>query len=45
MVHDDKVTVPLLMYTPPPCKHKRKNSENHIGAMGNIEGLFGTYIL
>jgi len=25
MVHDDKVTVPLLMNTPPPCKHKRKN--------------------
>ena len=25
MVHDKKVTVPLTMYTPPPCKHKRKN--------------------
>ena len=45
MVHDEKLTVPLLMYTPPPCKHKRKTCENPIGAMGNSEGLCGTYIL
>ena len=45
MVHDEKVTVPLLMYTPPPCKHKRKTCEIPIGAMGNFEGLRGTYIL
>ena len=47
MVHDEKLTtVPLpSMCTPPPCKHKRKTCENPIGAMGNIEGLCGTYIL
>ena len=33
MVHDKKVTVPLQMKTPPPCKHKRKTCENPIGAM------------
>jgi hypothetical protein len=33
MVHDDKVTVPLPINTPPPCKHKRKTCENPIGAM------------
>ena len=27
MVHDEKVTVPLLMRTPPPCKQKRKTCE------------------
>ena len=25
MAHDEKLTVPLLMYTPPPCKHKAQN--------------------
>ena len=24
MVHDEKVTVPLSMYTPPPCKQRAK---------------------
>ena len=37
MVHDEKVTVPLLMETPPPCKHKRKTCENPIGAMGYFQ--------
>ena len=45
MVHDEKVTMPLSMSTPPPCKHKRKTCENPIGAMGTFEGLCGTYIL
>ena len=46
MVHEEKLTVPLLaMYTPPPCKHKRKTCENPIGAMGTFEGLCGTYRL
>ena len=45
MVHDEKVTMPPPMYTPPPCKHKRKTCENPIGAMGTFEGLCGTYIL
>ena len=45
MVHDEKVTVPLLTKTPPPCKHTRKICENPIGAMGTFEGLCGTYIL
>ena len=45
MVHDEKLTVPLLMDTPPPCKHKRRTCENPIGAMGTFEGLCGTYIL
>ena len=45
MVHDEKVTVPVAMYTPPPCKHKRKTCENPIGAMGTFEvsGADGTY--
>ena len=45
MVHDEKVTVPLSMYTPPPCKHKHKTYENPIGAMGTFElsGADGTY--
>ena len=33
MVHDEKVTVPLLTKTPP-CKHTHKICENPIGAMG-----------
>ena len=37
MVHDEKLTVPLLMYTPPPCKHTRKTCENSIGVMGTFE--------
>ena len=37
MMHDEKLTVPLLIYTPPPCKHKRKTCEIPIGAMGNFE--------
>ena len=46
IVHDEKVTVPLLTKTPPPCKHKGKTCENPIGAMGTyLEGLCGTYIL
>ena len=45
MVHDEKLTVPLRLNTPPPCKHKRKTCENPIGAMGTFEGLCGTYIL
>ena len=39
MLHDEKVTVPVAMYTPPPCKHKRKTCENPIGAMGNCRSL------
>ena len=40
MVHDEKVTVPLLMLTPPPpCKHKRETCENPIGAMGKSQVL------
>ena len=45
MVHNEKLTVPLLISTPPPCKHKRKTCENPIGAMGTFEGLCGTYNL
>jgi hypothetical protein len=37
MMHDDKVTEPLLINTPPLCKRKRKTGENSIGAMGNFE--------
>ena len=36
MVHDEKLTVPTLMHTPPPCKHKRKTCENPIEADGKI---------
>ena len=45
MVHDEKLTVPLLMDTPPPCKHKRNTCQNPIGAMGSFEvsGADGTY--
>ena len=39
MVHDEKLTVPLLMDTPPPCKHKRNTCQNPIGAMGNFRAL------
>ena len=45
MVHDEKLTVPPSMYTPPPCKHKRKTCGNPIGAMGTLQGLFGTHRL
>ena len=38
MEHDEKLTVPPTMYTPPPCKHKRETRENPIGAMGTFEG-------
>jgi hypothetical protein len=44
MVHDDKVTVPLLMITPPPCKHKRYTCENPIGAMGSLQAWLSTHI-
>ena len=37
MVHDEKLTVPLPMNTPPPCKHKRKTCENPIGAMVSFQ--------
>jgi hypothetical protein len=43
MVHDEMDTVPPATWTPPPCKQRAKRVSHK--AMGNIEGLCGTYNL
>jgi hypothetical protein len=45
MVHDEMATVPQKTATPPPCKKEQNKRESPIGAMGNMEGLCGTYNL
>ncbi|KOO34650.1 hypothetical protein Ctob_015543 [Chrysochromulina tobinii] len=43
MMHDDKVTVPPLTKTPPPCKQRAKR-ESPMGGWENFR-LCGKYIL